>query len=161
MVYHTPLILLVKPFIPLRLSQSPAQAQPKDPIESSQNIERRALHTCREAAANICHIGDLYRERFGSFRRSPLTATHCTFLACLVNLYLSVQDVSATNHATTGLKSCMLTLRELSDAWTPPQRYWDNLTRTADNIQYAGKGAGKTTSRPSKAEFLGKRDDET
>lgn len=160
MVYHTSLILLVKPFIPLSLFQSPVKAQPKDPIESSQDIQSRALITCREAAANICYIGDLYRKRFGSCRRSPLTATHCTLMACLVNLHLSDQDVGGTSQATAGLKSCMLTLRELSDAWTPPRRYWENLTRTAANIQHAGKSARETTNHPSKAALLGKRGNE-
>lgn len=81
-------------------------------------------------------------------------------MACLVNLYLSDQDVGGTSQATAGLKSCMLTLRELSDAWTPPRRYWENLTRTAANIQPAGESAGETTSHPSKAALPGKRDNE-
>lgn len=160
MIYHTALILLAKPLVPSKIPQGPGQAQTDNSPISSPNIGLRALRICREAATEISHIGDLYRQQFGSFRRSPLTATHCTLMACLVNLYLFDKDIGGTSLATTGLTSCMLTLYQLGDSWTPPRRYWENLKKTVDSIQQGGKTAGKKKSRSTKARIPEKRDHE-
>ncbi|ETS82436.1 hypothetical protein PFICI_04312 [Pestalotiopsis fici W106-1] len=136
MVYHTSLILLAKPFVPSKIPQRPSNVQTDEPSESLQNLGLRALHICREAATEISQIGDIYREGFGSFRCSPVTATHCTLTACLVNLYLVDKgDLGRTHHVNARLASCLSTLRELGDSWTPARRYWETLKRTIGDVE--------------------------
>lgn len=128
MVYYTSIILLAKPFLPRRRNDFSHGLEAQD--ASYSDLRERAFSLCHEAATNICLLGERYREAFGSFRRSPLTATHCTLTAVLVRLFLGCsQKTDRTNDISRDLRSCMSTLRELSDSWTPARRFWETLRK--------------------------------
>ncbi|KAM5352666.1 hypothetical protein ACJ41O_005388 [Fusarium nematophilum] len=124
MVYHTSVILLTKPFLPkTKPSKSPKSEDANDDLAS------RASSLSIEAAMEICALGDKYRKTFGSFRRSPITATHCSLSAALVaaNAHrLGGRDVTKEDRRC--VESCIQNLRELSDSWTPSRRFWRTLT---------------------------------
>lgn len=120
MVYYTSVALLAKPFLRLGKGMTP----------ESDEILQAASSACLEAATEICLLGERYRETFGSFRRSPLTATHCTLTAALVIMFLrdgSMGTWAQADH--TKLHGCLQTLHELSVSWGPPLRYWRTLTK--------------------------------
>lgn len=146
MVYHTTIILLAKPFVSTKSSQGTSHAcLNDDSLEPSDETGDRVLSICHEAATEICLLGNLFRKSFGSFRRSPLTATHCTLTACLVKLCLVNRDeCEVTQRTNAEIASCMLTLRELSDSWTPPRRYWQALTQAVENAGQTRKAAQKS-----------------
>lgn len=128
MVYHTTLILLAKPYI--------SEAQGVSPLASfagSKNGEtgcllQKALNVSLEAAKQICTLGDQYREVFGSFRRSPITATHSTLSAILTLLARNSGDGNS-GAQTENIESGLKTLKELSTSWLPPGRYHDYIRR--------------------------------
>ncbi|KAL5610610.1 hypothetical protein FOBRF1_006727 [Fusarium oxysporum] len=120
MCFHTCIILLAKPFLP-------------NPANSPQsNREQLVLGACRQAAKDICHLGNRYRAAFGSFRRSPLTATHCTLTAALMTIFLA-------NGNRGDLGCCVLILGELADSWAPAKRYWQTLSRVLGD-RHGSKG---------------------
>ncbi|KAH7123495.1 fungal-specific transcription factor domain-containing protein [Dactylonectria estremocensis] len=128
MVYHTSVILLAKPFLPqpVKLSLSLSTHRPNTRDEFTQ----QAYSLCVQAVTEICLLGDRYREMFGTFRKSPLTATHCTLTAALVTLRLSREEEEMISGDREKLVlSCIQTLQELSDSWTPPRRYWPVVLR--------------------------------
>ncbi|RMJ07962.1 hypothetical protein CDV36_012432 [Fusarium kuroshium] len=128
MVYHTSIILLSKPFITnKRFGES--DSAPELHSAAASDVRRRASALCRDAAKEICLITERYRETFGSFRQSPLTATHCTLMALLVTLHGEESHAETSQGARKGLKTAMKTLEELSDSWTPPRRYWHTMTQ--------------------------------
>ncbi|RSL56947.1 hypothetical protein CEP54_008553 [Fusarium duplospermum] len=128
MVYHTSIILLCKPFITnKRFGES--DTAPELHNATASDVRRRASTLCREAAREICLITERCRETFGSFRQSPLTATHCTLMAILVTLHGEDSHTDTSRGARKGLKTAMKTLEELSDSWTPPRRYWHTMTQ--------------------------------
>ncbi|EEU48974.1 uncharacterized protein NECHADRAFT_75680 [Fusarium vanettenii 77-13-4] len=129
MVYHTSIILLCKPFITNKpLGES--DTAPELHHTAASDVRRKASAMCREAAKEICLITERYRETFGSFRQSPLTATHCTLMAILVTLHGEDSRAYETSQgARKGLKTAMKTLEELSDSWTPPRRYWHTMNQ--------------------------------
>lgn len=134
MVHYTSLILLAKPFVPAKISARPDDGTAKTLLEPKHDLARRALEICQDSATEICNLGNRYRESFGSFRRSPLTATHCTLMACLVKLFLaSPDDGPSTRRTSEDLKSCISTFQELSESWTPPRRCLQMLSRVPDN----------------------------
>ena len=130
MLYHTSVVLLAKPFLRYRKRTEAAAGTPQL-AEQDDDMFRRASAACLEAAGEICLVAERYRQAFGSFRRSPLTATHCTLTAALVLMF--VQPVAAgkipPRRNNTQLDCCMQTLRELSVSWGPPLRYWQTLNR--------------------------------
>ncbi|KAK4235436.1 C6 transcription factor [Achaetomium macrosporum] len=114
MVYHTSIVLLAKPFF---RSGNPVRSRRS---EQDDDIFRRASTACREAAGEICLPADRYRELFGSFRRSPLTATHCTLTAALVLMFAQTgTEVGSPGGNRAQLDGCMQTLRKLSVSWGP------------------------------------------
>ncbi|KAF7558177.1 hypothetical protein G7Z17_g71 [Cylindrodendrum hubeiense] len=113
-----------------------------DPV--LEELSQKASILCTEAAKEICLIGEMYRENFGSFRQSPLTATHCTLSAALVLL----RGYKPDNENVIGpemdfVNSCIQTLKELSVSWTPPRRYWRSLVGIIEHRQ--GQASGSTT----------------
>ncbi|KAK7423672.1 hypothetical protein QQX98_000862 [Neonectria punicea] len=129
MVYHTSIILLARPF----LNRSRRQAQADATHDA---LAKKATILCSEAAKEICLIGEQYRATFGSFRRSPITATHCTLSAALVLLRgQSAKEGKETGPHLDLFKSCIKTLQELSESWTPPGRYWKSLLRMTEQRQ--------------------------
>ncbi|KXH42217.1 nitrogen assimilation transcription factor nirA [Colletotrichum simmondsii] len=122
MVYHTSIILLARPYLQ-------SSRKPKTEIVALQHLSeqtevgRRASAACCEAAVEICSLSAKYRAAFGSFRLSPLTATHCTLSAALVILFVqpAVKD-DVSKLSKNDLDGCLQTLRELSISWSPPLR---------------------------------------
>ncbi|WQF85529.1 hypothetical protein CDEST_10543 [Colletotrichum destructivum] len=109
MVYHTSIILLAKPFLSYGERNAPKFAVPQ-PGEND-DFPQRASAVCLEAAGEICRLAEGYREAFHSFRRSPLTATHCTLTAALVILFVRHENVHSTALQTfTDFGCCMKTV---------------------------------------------------
>lgn len=117
MVYHTSFLLLMKPFLPKRM---------RDPQSSIGSFAESAIAICDEASRQICVIARKYQHEFGSFRRSPLTATHCSLSAVLYLLSKhGVSEIKATDRR--DVQTCLKVLEELGESWQPPRRYWKNL----------------------------------
>lgn len=130
MVYHIAHILLVKPYSNL---DNKKQAQPKASQTQSTNIDADAL--CYQAASDICTILQTYRKTFGSFRQSPVTATHCTLSAVLILLRQSPKDrEKVANKDRAHIKTCLQTLQELSCSWNPAGRIHKNVERICSQI---------------------------
>jgi hypothetical protein len=120
MVYHTAVILLARPYIQ---SQGLPNSAP-DPLV------QKATGILLEAARNISLLGDQYRQVFGSFRRSPITATYANLSAALALLNPQNQYRARLNQSdNANIKSCIQTLKELSTAWTPPGKFHCNILK--------------------------------
>ncbi|KAH7131319.1 fungal-specific transcription factor domain-containing protein, partial [Dactylonectria macrodidyma] len=123
MVYHTSVVLLAKPFLPLPAKRDPSLLAHGP--NTMDEFTQQAYSVCVQAVSEICQLGDRYREMFGTFRKSPLTATHCTLTAALVTLRFSREEENTISEdREKRVRSCIQTLQELSDSWTPPRRYW-------------------------------------
>lgn len=119
MSYHTVIILLARPYVQHRELADSTSASPD-------TLGTKVSSVFLEAARNISSLSDQYRKVFGSFRRSPITATYATLSAALAMLNPQCQNQfkSRLNQAdATNIKSCLQTLEELSTAWTPPGKY--------------------------------------
>ncbi|KAF6811841.1 hypothetical protein CMUS01_13180 [Colletotrichum musicola] len=127
MVYHTCCILLFKPFL-LRPSQSPAASAAPKP-----EAVRRAEVLCVESAKRICLASKKYRQVFGGFRRSPISATHCTLTAALVLIQYATPDPDMAGSGrpccTPYIEMCLEVLGELSASWNPAGRMRADLIR--------------------------------
>ncbi|CCF45849.1 nitrogen assimilation transcription factor nirA, partial [Colletotrichum higginsianum] len=124
MVYHTCCILLFKPFL----------IKPKDaPVVPKTDTAKRAEEFCIESAKRICHAGKKYRQVFGSFRRSPISATHCILTATLVLIQYASPDPDFANTGrpccTLYIEACLEILKELSTSWKPACRTRANLIK--------------------------------
>ncbi|KAL4908428.1 hypothetical protein BDW74DRAFT_100547 [Aspergillus multicolor] len=113
MLYHTAVILLAKPFFP----QNPARS----------SSGHRLTRLCLDAVKEILLLGQRYCDAFGSFRRNPVTATHCTLTAALMALQLNI--------ARENLDPLLATLKGLSTAWVPADRNWRSLARIVGERQ--------------------------
>ncbi|KAE8148753.1 fungal-specific transcription factor domain-containing protein [Aspergillus avenaceus] len=135
MVYHTAVILLTKPYLPSSLcSQPPSPAS--GPVTSYSLIAQKASALHLQAAKQISSIGDLYRSTFGSFRKSPITATYSVLSAALALLQPPPQgtlETGSDNGRMDQIMPCLQTLKELSESWTPPRKYHENLLRVMQN----------------------------
>ncbi|KAK1977324.1 hypothetical protein LZ30DRAFT_265898 [Colletotrichum cereale] len=117
MVYHTCCILLFKPFL---IRPKEALAVPKT------ETVKRSEELCVESAKRICHAGKKYRQVFGSFRKSPISATHCILTATLVLIQYARPDPEFANTGrpccTLYIEACLEILSELSTSWKPACR---------------------------------------
>ena len=119
MVYSTAIILLAKPFV--RETQRTSSQQSTEAHAKLQtNPFPKAEALSLDAAKQICTLGDQYREVFGSFRQSPITATHCTLSALLT---LLSRDEGGGKPEMDRIRSGLLTLKGLSISWMPARRY--------------------------------------
>jgi hypothetical protein len=99
------------------------------------SVTLKAEDIYKEAAKQICSLSEQFRKTWGSFRQSPITATHCTLFAALA-LFRTLSQDTEEAIVYTGLKNfgtCLQTLLELSVAWTPPRKYYHNLRRMMHN----------------------------
>ncbi|KAK2054506.1 nitrogen assimilation transcription factor nirA [Colletotrichum caudatum] len=117
MVYHTCCILLFKPFL----------IRPKEaPVAPRTETVKRVEELCVESAKRICHAGKRYRQVFGSFRKSPISATHCILTATLVLIQYARPDPEFANTGrpccTLYIEACLDILSELSTSWKPACR---------------------------------------
>lgn len=128
MVYHTAIILLHKPFLDESRQNSFEESSTGYPIPepSSDPIVVKANVACYEAAKAICAISQKYCEIFGSFRRSPLTATHCNLMAALIFLQRQRRCIEKKK---TSFDTCAKVLKELSESWNPAGRLLQNILK--------------------------------
>ncbi|KAL3468849.1 fungal-specific transcription factor domain-containing protein [Aspergillus californicus] len=151
MVYHTSIIMLAKPFLARR--QEPPAQEPSTMAQhegQAGRIAERAATLCMEAAREICFLGEQYRKSFGSFRHSPVTATHCTLSAVLFfffSLKHCRQDESEDEEAVSPkaiaklINSSVVTLGELAHSWMPARQYWRAIlaiVKDSQNLQEQG-----------------------
>lgn len=123
MVYHTARILLAKPFTVRHQSA----AHDADASGGAQTpTQARSVST--DSARAICAIAQKYRQHFGSFRLSPITATHCTLSAATVLLEdIAGEDMLPSQKSR--LEVCVGVLDELAGVWQPARRIGTNLRR--------------------------------
>lgn len=127
MTYHTSVLLLVKPYLGDLPGLDPSQDQ-----MGAGSITTKAEDLYKEAAKQICYLSEQYRKKWGSFRKSPITATHCTLSAALALFHTLCKDTGEEVIMDVDMKNfetCLQTLQELSTAWTPPRKYHHNLRR--------------------------------
>ncbi|PLB49929.1 Zn(II)2Cys6 transcription factor [Aspergillus steynii IBT 23096] len=110
MIYYTARILLAEPY-----SKTPQSKE--DDSQTPNETANLALDVCRESARAICLVAQKYRQIFGSFERSPISATHCTLSAALV-LLRETEMLSTASHKAK-LNICVTVLDELSKTWHP------------------------------------------
>ncbi|KAL6232640.1 hypothetical protein BDW75DRAFT_247096 [Aspergillus navahoensis] len=133
MVYHTTRIILAKPFLTRKHTETDRE---------SVNL---AFAASRESARAVCIAAQKYRHVFGGFQKSPITATHCTLSAALVLLAEAEAEAktSLVSPSITSLKNklnlCLTVLDELSKAWSPARYIARNLRKlclsaTSDEI---------------------------
>ncbi|PLB48892.1 hypothetical protein P170DRAFT_475222 [Aspergillus steynii IBT 23096] len=128
MVYYTVFLLLSKPF----LTQSEAVKR-SSATHDDQETAKKAKILCDESARKMCMVAQKYRQAFGSFRLSPITATHCTLSATLVSLenYSSERkDIKTEQNSLAHqyeIEACLQTLKELSTPWLPAKCIHLNL----------------------------------
>lgn len=133
MVYQTVHILLVKPFTkPWRLQCSTETDPPHTQMDSGFN---RADEICNRAAEEICAIAKQYREVFGSFRQSPITATHCILSAALVLLRPNNQSIKTAKFRSS-IQICLTALEELSLSWKPAKMTHASLLKLCQKRFY-------------------------
>lgn len=137
MVYSTAGILLARPYL------VPVPAAPNSSIAPPKTLDGKVLAEIQKAdvllqtsAKQICSTARKYRRVFGSFRRSPITATHCTLSAALVFLrnakphsVVGIADVSSSAFNTEDIKLCLDVLDELSTSWDTARRIRLNLLK--------------------------------
>ncbi|QKX63402.1 uncharacterized protein TRUGW13939_10572 [Talaromyces rugulosus] len=163
MTYHTSVLLLAKPY--LRDSQDLSQHQ----IDAD-SITTKAEDLYKETAKQICSLSEQYRKTWGSFRQSPITATHCTLSAALGlfrTLSQEKEKESVVDAVLKNFETCLKTLQELSVAWTPPRKYYHNLRRmmhdqstaddqveinNSDSITELGDDSGQNTDQEANIE---------
>ncbi|KAL4933722.1 transcription factor domain-containing protein [Aspergillus undulatus] len=92
---------------------------------SAETITDLALSVSSESARAICLTGQKYRNVFGGFQHSPISATHCTLSAALV--LLDSDPTTTTASLKNKLNICLTILEELGDSWQPARHIAHNL----------------------------------
>ncbi|KAF9701404.1 hypothetical protein EKO04_000603 [Ascochyta lentis] len=140
MAFHTTLILLGNAML-----ASNARAAPV-PDMNTELSSKKASCVCYEAATNICITAKKYRHVFGSFLRSPISATHCLLSAALVLIQVASaeNEVNGRRATVANIDLCLQSLDELSTCWSPAGRIHRNLT--SFRVQKLGE-YGRTTSK--------------
>ncbi|KAL4862321.1 hypothetical protein BDV12DRAFT_190487 [Aspergillus spectabilis] len=143
MVYHTSIIMLAKPFLARRQVQSTAEPSPESQGRGQAYLMTTKVATlCMEAAREICLLGEQYRKVFGSFRQSPVTATHCTLSAD------EEEGEAISKEIAKLVNSCVVTLSELSHSWMPAHYYWKAVFSIVKDCQRLQERKPVTASSP-------------
>lgn len=116
MVYHTAHLLLVKPFL-APINRYTTELSVVEMAEKAKSI-------CLEAASATSSTARAYRQAFGSFRKSPVTATHCTLSAAVVLVQSQRNDLPINL-----LEASLEVLGELSTSWDIARRLRSHLLR--------------------------------
>ncbi|KAF2138905.1 uncharacterized protein K452DRAFT_361105 [Aplosporella prunicola CBS 121167] len=133
MTYHTTFILLLKPFL---VKKSPLKPQPPATSSSASLNGIKAREMCLDAAERICLVAKKYRQAFGSFRKSPVSATHCTLWAALVLIQMGSSgagsggvggDAGLSVRNIHNIELCLQILEELAVSWDIARRICRNL----------------------------------
>ncbi|CAG8944410.1 unnamed protein product [Penicillium salamii] len=146
MVYHTVCMLLCVPFLGNRYQLQRAfatnesqQREINDHSPSQNSCEQKALSICHNSARGVCIVAQKYRQKFGTFRLSPITPTHCILSAALIIIekcYFDPNRRSGTGNQNprgplpqTAVGLCLQVLRELSTSWDIAKRIGRNLEK--------------------------------
>jgi hypothetical protein len=127
MVYYTACILLAKPFSS-KVEASAATQHDKPAADNGKIKSNRIRVTLEHSAKQICVIARKYRQVFGSFRQSAITATHCLLSAAVVFLDLEKDPmIDPSPRSKDDLDVCLGALDELSTSWNTARRIRQNL----------------------------------
>ncbi|KAJ5273651.1 hypothetical protein N7478_008776 [Penicillium angulare] len=148
MVYQQAVMLLCCPFIshyyqPEKEGDAAQQLAEKHDGDSPERTRLwKALNSCSSAVRAMCIISQKYRKTFGSFKLSPMTATHSTLSTALIVIELCCSasaDSRYKNHPQDdGTKHIpphaavalfFQVLRELSTSWNIAKRIGKNLEK--------------------------------
>ncbi len=130
MVYHTNYILLLRPLFSCLAPGAHGKLAA---------LAQKASSMSLKAAKQICAIGKKYQQVFGSFRRSPVTATHCSLSAAVVLIHAELtqaQPDSGTSNSS-DLQALLNILGELSISWDIARRIRRSLIETLEK-KYPG-----------------------
>ncbi|KAJ4984908.1 C6 transcription factor [Stagonosporopsis vannaccii] len=124
MTLHTALILLGNGF----LASSAHSTSPK--TSELHALDKKASCVCYEAATNVCIAAKKYRNTFGNFHKSPISATHCLLSAALVLLQVASNESEASvkRAAIANVDVSLQCLDELSVSWKIAECIHYNLT---------------------------------
>lgn len=146
MVYHTVCILLCVPFLSNN-SATQDVGDPADPqtqqnrshTKSEPACKQKVMIICSNSARGMCIVAQKYRQTFGSFKLSPITATHCMLSAASIIIEKWCVDPAMkpdtgnptvrgpSPQAAVGL--CLQVLQELSTSWDIAKRIGRNLEK--------------------------------
>ena len=150
MTYHTTFILLLKPFLS---KKSPPQTQLAAPNTNASLTGIKVAEMCLDAADRICLVAKKYRQAFGNFRKSPVSATHCTLWAALVLMQVrgcgdgrgggGGADLSVRNIH--NIELCLQVLEELAVSWDIARRICRNLRELYRKLKTRGDAATEAT----------------
>ncbi|KAJ5732358.1 hypothetical protein N7493_003839 [Penicillium malachiteum] len=146
MVYHQTVSLLCCPFIShydqFKEKEFDATRRLAEMDKCSPKYIRlqKALSTSSSSVRSFCMIAQKYRQTFGSFQLSPITATHCTLSIALIIIELCCPGQPTTKHHTpeegsyslsphAAVALCFQVLRELSTSWNIAKRIGKNLEK--------------------------------
>jgi len=147
MVYHQAVILLCCPFVsgntqfPSPREGDTMQHPPQSNDKQQPNSRyAKGLSSCCNSIRVMCCIAQRYRQTFGSFKLSPITATHCTLSTALMLIELCCAAKPVAKHSPTddgphrltphaAVALCFQVLRELSTSWNIAKRIGRNLER--------------------------------
>lgn len=155
MVYHTAWILLAMPFLK-KSSLFTGYENNGNDLQHQQsrppNVVNQATVKLGNSARNICSIAQKYRQVYGSFRLSPITATHCTLTAAvaLLRIYPDVGEEAFNSKLQDDLAVCLEVLGELSVSWRAAFKLRRNLVQliARRRSSYAQEG-GEVTHLPN------------
>ncbi|GKZ58054.1 hypothetical protein AnigIFM49718_003862 [Aspergillus niger] len=116
MIYHTTKILLAKPFL-----MDPGYC---DSADAKNDTVEKARTVCRDSAKTICVVAQKYCRTFGNFRRSPISAMHCTLSAA--RAILEEPDCPSKLNQ---LRICLAVLDGLSRSWHPARHIANGLRK--------------------------------
>lgn len=141
MVYHTIFILLVTPFF--------SRPRPQAAGAESDAITIKATAICYEASRQMILVARKYRQMYGSFRRSPISATHCTLSAALVLLRMAKRNGGETSPKDTRMiDDCFQVLDELSVSWNIAKRIRESLVRLYQQLLAVSESSIPTLESP-------------
>lgn len=147
MVYHTTYIIVAKFFSTPRNAQ--IRPDEEDLIvgqETKSTVHDHANKICYDAAREVCAVAIRYRQTFGSFRQSPITATHCILSAALILLRkLAVDGKKGSSRLSdqTSLDLCLEVLYELSTSWQPARSLRLHILNILENSQAQSEFTGQ------------------
>ncbi|KAJ5953089.1 uncharacterized protein N7479_011502 [Penicillium vulpinum] len=145
MVYHTVCILLCVPFLSNSATQDVGNHADSHTQQSSNRrasetaCKQKVMTICSSSARGMCIVAQKYRQTFGSFKLSPITATHCMLSAASIIIEKWCGDPTVKpgidNQALRGQSPqaavglCLQVLRELSTSWNIAKRIGRNLEK--------------------------------
>ncbi|KAJ5085126.1 hypothetical protein N7532_009897 [Penicillium argentinense] len=165
MVYHTAFILLCGPFISKHTHGSEKNETGKQKFHeekktSDHSRTEKALASCGSSIRAMCIVIQKYRQTFGNFKLSAITATYCTLSAALtiIENCCTMENKTKPSPSEDGQRSisphvavglCLQVLRELSTSWNIAKRIGRNL----EKLYTQRFGSDHVLSPPQKCDF--------